>query len=253
MSWFSIQQIQLDTYAISEEQHWEETHCYLLLGSKFNVLIDSGLGVASIRDVVKSIDAKETIVVATHAHWDHIGGHHEFDSFYVHEAEVGWLQDKFPLPLSLVKEQLLKQPNGLADSFIIDDYTTFKGQPTRILKDGDIIDLGNRCLQVLHTPGHAPGHMCFYESERKTLFGGDLLYYGTLYANYPSTNPKDYLASLAKLQEIDIEYLWPAHHEMYVEKELVKTVYKAFLKLQSDNLLHHGAGIFTFENFTIHI
>ena len=49
-----------------------------------------------------------------------------------------------------------------------------------ILHDEDCIDLGNRKLVVIHTPGHSPGHCCFYEADRKYLYSGDLIYSGCL-------------------------------------------------------------------------
>ena len=55
MSWFTVEQLEPDTFAISEYRHWEETHCYLLLGKESAVLIDTGLGVADISQPVRSI------------------------------------------------------------------------------------------------------------------------------------------------------------------------------------------------------
>ena len=51
--WFSVEKIDVNTFVISEYKHWEETHCYLLIGTKFAVLIDTGLGVANIKCAVK--------------------------------------------------------------------------------------------------------------------------------------------------------------------------------------------------------
>ena len=50
--WFTVEKIDEDTYAISEYQHWEETHCYLLCGTKRALLIDTGLGVANILSLI---------------------------------------------------------------------------------------------------------------------------------------------------------------------------------------------------------
>ena len=73
--WFTVEKIDEDTYAISEYQHWEETHCYLLCGTKRALLIDTGLGVANIKEVVDKLTMLPIFVVTTHVHWDHIGGH----------------------------------------------------------------------------------------------------------------------------------------------------------------------------------
>lgn len=55
--WFSVEKIDETTFAISEYKHWEETHCYLLIGTGCAVLIDTGLGVSNIREVVDSLTA----------------------------------------------------------------------------------------------------------------------------------------------------------------------------------------------------
>ena len=51
-SWFAVEEIDNDTFAISEYRHWEETHCYLLLGTESAILIDTGLGISNIRNIV---------------------------------------------------------------------------------------------------------------------------------------------------------------------------------------------------------
>ena len=56
-SWFTVEQIDQDTFVISEYKHWEETHCYLLCGEKCAILIDTGLGVSNIRKIVDSLTA----------------------------------------------------------------------------------------------------------------------------------------------------------------------------------------------------
>ena len=102
-SWFTVEEIDNDTYAISEYQHWEETHCYLLCGEKEAVLIDTGLGVSNIKAVVDKLTELPITVITTHVHWDHIGGHKYFDSIAVHELEREWLSVQFPIPLQVVK------------------------------------------------------------------------------------------------------------------------------------------------------
>ena len=76
-------QIDRDTFSISEYKHWEETHCYLLCGEKYAILIDTGLGVSNIRTIVDSLTKLPVMTVTTHVHWDHIGGHKYFDNIAI--------------------------------------------------------------------------------------------------------------------------------------------------------------------------
>ncbi len=61
-------------------------------------------------------------------------------------------------------------------------------------------DIGGREIEVLHTPGHSPGHMCFWEKSREYLFTGDLVYKDILFAYYPSTDPEHTLILWKKLR-----------------------------------------------------
>lgn len=85
-NWFTVEQIDFQTFVISEYNHWEETHCYLLCGEESAVLIDTGLGVSNIRKIVGSLTELPVMAVTTHVHWDHIGGHRYFHNIAVHEA-----------------------------------------------------------------------------------------------------------------------------------------------------------------------
>ena len=55
--WFTVEAIDRDTFAISEYQHWEETHCYLICGTEWAILLDTGLGVSNIRQIVDQLAA----------------------------------------------------------------------------------------------------------------------------------------------------------------------------------------------------
>lgn len=251
--WFTIDEIDGDTYAISEYKHWEETHCYLVCGADRAILIDTGQGVANIREVVDRLTALPVMAVTTHAHWDHIGGHRYFDSIAVHEAEQNWLSVKFPIPLAVVKSNLTHEPCDFPSGFSIDAYEIFQGEPQMVLHDGDCLYLGNRQLTVVHTPGHSPGHCCFYEPERKYLYSGDLIYQGCLDAFYPSTDPRKFWQSVQKVQKLDITRIMPGHHQLNIPVDLIDRIEKGFSNLASCGKLEHGNGIFDFGEFQIHI
>ena len=252
-SWFTVEKIDNDTFAISEYKHWEETHCYLLCGTQSAVLIDTGLGIADIKQVVDNLTELPILVITTHVHWDHIGGHKYFDNIAVHEAERDWLSKKFPIPLQVVKNSLMCKPCQFPEKFNIDDYRIFQGEPQRILHDKDCLDLGNRYLTVVHTPGHSPGHCCFYEPDRKYLYSGDLIYSGCLDAFYPTTDPKLFFQSVQKIKALDIRWVLPAHHKLNIPVDIIDRIENAFSELERSGQLKQRNGIYDFEDFQIHI
>lgn len=252
-NWFSVSKIDDNTFAINEDKHWEETHCYLLCGVKNALLIDTGLGVANIKKVVDSLTLLPVLVVTTHIHWDHIGGHKYFENIAVHEAEKEWLSIKFPIPLQAVKHNLVCKPCDFPLDFSIDSYQLPKISPQQILHDGDCLDLGERKITVIHTPGHSPGHCCFYEPERKYLYSGDLIYSGCLDAFYPTTDPQLFWQSIKKIQHLDVERVLPAHHQLNIPVNIINRIEKAFSQLAGEGRLEQGDGIFDFADFQIHI
>ncbi|AWI03582.1 MBL fold metallo-hydrolase [Clostridium drakei] len=250
--WFTIDHIDKDTHIISEYRHWEETHAYLLNGTERSLLIDTGLGICNIYDEVIKLTDKPVTAVATHIHWDHIGGHKFFHDFYAHEYELNWLNGEFPLTLEQIKDMVVDRCD-LPEGYNVDNYEFFQGTPTMILKDNDVIDIGGRSIQVLHTPGHSPGHMCFFEKERGYLFTGDLVYKDTLFAYYPSTDPKAYLKSIERVATLPVKKVFPAHHSLDIHPEILIRMRDAFRQLQSEGKLHHGSGTFKYKDFAIWI
>lgn len=85
--------------------------------------------------------------------------------------------------------------------------------PYEPLSDGDVLDAGDGTLTVVHTPGHAPDHLCFWHPPSRTLFCGDLAVKGTtvwIPANLQG-DLADYLASLERIRALHPERLLPAH------------------------------------------
>lgn len=131
----------------------------------------------------------------------------------------------------------------------MNNYELFHGMPTKILNDHDVIDIGGRQIDVVHTPGHPPGHLCFWESDTGYLFTGDLVYKGMLFANYPSTDPKAYLVSLNKVAELPVKKVFPAHHSLDIQPEILIRMRETFKQLKADGILHHGSGKFDYGDW----
>lgn len=250
--WFTVDQVDRETYVISEYRHWEEPHCYLLNGAQRSLLIDTGLGICNISEIVAGLTDKPVTAIATHIHWDHIGGHKYYPDFYAHRAEVEWLHGGFPQPLSAVKKSVVEHCE-LPGDFSIDNYELFQGRPVKILCGGEHISLGDRDIQVIHTPGHSPGHMCFWEEERGYLFTGDLVYKGMLAAWFPTTDPVAYGQSLEKVSLLPVKRVFPGHHTLAVEPEILLRMRDGFRQLKATGKLFHGSGTFPYEDWSVRL
>lgn len=101
-------------------------------------------------------------------------------------------------------------------------------------------------IEFLYIPGYSPGHLCFWEKARGYLFTGDLVYKDVLFAYYPSTDPVAYLASLERISVLPAEKVFPAHHSLDIQPEIVFRMRDAFRWLKEEGKLHHGSGTFDF-------
>jgi len=96
-----------------------------------------------------------------------------------------------------------------------DRLRDLSGIALRELNDNDVIDLGGRAWQALHTPGHAPGHICLHDREGRTLLAGDMVANGSTIVIPPDDggDMAEYLAQLARLDALDTTLVLPAHGE----------------------------------------
>ncbi|MHA6531839.1 MBL fold metallo-hydrolase [Paenibacillus sp. BAC0078] len=254
-SWFTVQQIDEATFAISEYGHWEKVHSFLLLGQDKAALIDTGLGIGNIRTITDTLTRLPVEVLTTHVHTDHIGSHGDFERIFVHEGDLDWLVHGIKgLSTRQIRRDIsrdITQPTP--DGFDPETYKPFQGEPAGLLHDGDRIDLGGRTLTVYHTPGHSPGHVAFFDETHGFLFTGDLLYDETpIYAFYPSTSPVDLVHSLERIAEIEgIRTIYGSHNTLGLDPEILTEVKRAVRLLRDNDLVRFGTGLHTFNGFSI--
>jgi glyoxylase-like metal-dependent hydrolase (beta-lactamase superfamily II) len=254
--WFTVEGIDPSTYAISEYGHWERPHSYLVLGQERAALIDSGLGVGNIKAVVERLTSLPVAVLTTHSHWDHIGGHDLFADIAVHRLDARWLEHGIPTPLenqraTFMKEPLETQPPA---GFALETWCSPRVRPTRLLEDQDKVALGGRSLEILHTPGHSPGHICIHDRVTGYLFTGDLVYSGTLHASYESTDPEAFASSVDRLCELEgVTRVLPGHNVLELDRSALLKVRDAFADLEVRGLLRHGTGLHDFGFVKIHL
>ena len=186
-----------------------------------DMLVDSGMGVVSLRKAVRRLAERPVLAVASHTHFDHIGAHHEFDDRAVHRDEAAILADP-------------DRPATLADPYVSDDiftalppgpycsadYGVAAAPATRLLADGDVIDLGDRHYTVLHTPGHSPGSIALWDSAGQVLFAGDTVYDGPLITDCYHSDMEDYVASMERLLALPARVVHGGHFPSFDGRRL---------------------------------
>ncbi|MEG1525625.1 MAG: MBL fold metallo-hydrolase [Clostridia bacterium] len=248
--WVTIEKIDCDTFIIRKYRHREETHCNLPNGKDRSSLIDTGLGICNIYEAVKELTHKPIPAIATHIHWDHIGGHRCFLDLYAHQEELAWLNGRFPLSISVIREMVLDGCDSPA-SYDVNSYDFFNDVPQRHCMAGNESIWANGALKFFTPPAQTPGHLCFYEATRSYLFTGDLVYLDTLFAYYPSTDPEAYLASFEQIAELPIQKVFPAHHSLELQPEILPCMRDAFRTLKTEEKLHYGSGSFDFSDWAV--
>jgi glyoxylase-like metal-dependent hydrolase (beta-lactamase superfamily II) len=214
--WWRIRQMADGVTHIDEPKIHEFYRCNVwhVRGRDRDMLVDSGMGVVSLRAHVPLVTERPLEAVASHTHFDHIGCHHEFACRSCHGAEA----------------HLMRHPtreNTYADKYVTDDiftelpplpyasmtYAVKSAPATRLLWDGDVIDLGDRRFQVIHTPGHSPGGIALWESATGILFSGDIVYDGELIE--PADTQEQYVASMTRLLALPVRVVHGGHFPSY--------------------------------------
>ena len=109
----------------------------------------------------------------------------------------------------LTDEVLLALPRA---GYFTADYRMAGAEPTRLLEDGDVVDLGDRLLEVLHMPGRSPGGIALWEAETGSFFTSDMLYDGEHGLAWPPPDPQSYIVSLRRMRDLPVSHVYPGHY-----------------------------------------
>jgi glyoxylase-like metal-dependent hydrolase (beta-lactamase superfamily II) len=232
--WFDVSEVGDGVLRITEPyvHAYVRSNAWLIRGSSAHLLVDAGLGVGHLRDELADHLDRPVIAIATHSHFDHFGGLGEFADRAAHsdDGEVIEQADDYvtltsaTYPAALLAEfeaAGLPVPDVLISAlpYAGFDLTAFRTPPvaiTRWLADGDIIDLGDRSFEVLHTPGHSPGSICLWEARSGTLVSGDVLVDGEpLLDELPRSSPADFAVSLRHLAGLPLHTVYAGHGPVF--------------------------------------
>lgn len=227
--WFDRRSID-DSITLLWEPHvvsLMQCNIWHVAGRDRDLVIDTGMGVASLTDELADLVDKPVTAVATHAHGDHIGSHHEFDDVAIHHLEVAdleapYLQSLDPriaygeagVAMLEASGYQLTAPHfvtALPAGMALDDFAQHGATITRTIDEGDVFDLGDRQFEVLHLPGHSPGSIGLWEQATGTLFSGDAIYDGPLLDEAPDSNIVDYCATMERLLTLPVTVVHGGH------------------------------------------
>jgi glyoxylase-like metal-dependent hydrolase (beta-lactamase superfamily II) len=230
--WFEVYRLTEDTYAIYEPYQFQEAISYLVLGEQRAALVDTGNGIGDIHAVVSELTDLPVIVLLTHEHPDHYGGASAFEEVALLDIPEAIERVEAGVPNERARRSITGDevwhplPEGVdAETFHVPGVV-----PTRLLTDGEIVRLGARDLEVIATPGHSPGSVCYLDRDRRLLFTGDHFYPGPLYAFGGGVDLETYLASndriAARVDEYD--HVLSGHNEPWVPASVIARVSEAF-------------------------
>lgn len=235
--WFDMVDIDSEL-TLLREPHVDpliRSNTWILRGRDSDLVIDSGLGIAPLP---LPIDSRRFIAVATHAHYDHVGGMQPFDEVIVHRceaedlrtgADVGALiADRIPREERLMLARAGYPLEGeLLDAYPHREFEPGKYalkpvEPTRIVDEGDVIDLGDRRLEVLHLPGHSRGSIGLWDESSGELFSGDAIYDGPLLDELPGSDVDAYVETMRRFRSLPARVVHAGHDPSFGRERLIE-------------------------------
>lgn len=186
------------------------TNTYLV-GKNDLTLVDPGPKIDShIESILREGAGRIKRILVTHTHKDHS-----------------------PAALPISQKLNIPMYGRLVDGLSEWEDETFV--PDKILNHGDVVKSAEYKIEIIHTPGHASNHLCFYLEEQKCLLTGDHIMDGsTVVIAPPDGNMRDYLNSLELLEKYKIEIFAPGHgNYMNEPKKTIKSIIRHRLARES--------------------
>jgi glyoxylase-like metal-dependent hydrolase (beta-lactamase superfamily II) len=200
-------------------------------GRDRDLLIDSGMGVVSLKEQIPLLSGRPVLAVASHTHFDHIGGHHEFAERAVHPDEADILAR--PTRAATVAEKYVTSDHFLTQLPPGDwepmHYENVPAPPTMLLPEGSTVDTGDRSFEDFHLPGHSPGSIALHEKASGVLFAGDVVYDGPLaYDEDNAAEMRQYVSSMKRLLDLPVRVVHGGHYPSF-GRDRMRAIIRGFL------------------------
>lgn len=205
----TIEKINDNTWRIEDDF----VRCFLLAGSEKAVLIDTGATSGDARKLAESVTELPLILINTHGDVDHTAGNAAFKSFYMHPADYTNCNVNERCP----------------DSMLIP------------LQDRDIIDAGDRPLEIIFIPGHTYGSVAILDCNNRVLYTGDSVQDGHIYMFGVHRQPETFVASLDKMISLKERYdcIRAAHGTAELPADFAEKVRYAWQQVLDGNIESH--------------
>jgi glyoxylase-like metal-dependent hydrolase (beta-lactamase superfamily II) len=253
--WFEVYKIRPGVFAIYEPRQAEEVISYLIVGTRKAVLFDTGLGIGNIRKVVTALTRLPVSVVNSHTHNDHIGDNWRFPEIYSMDTDFTRANAKGSredAQAELAPDQLC---GDLPAGFDSRSYSTRPFRISHWLHDGDRLELGDRTLEIVATPGHTPDSISLLDAKNGLLFTGDTYYPGPIFLYRPETDLDAYQRSVERLAALSpkLQLLLPAHNVPVADPRNLAKVVAAFQQVREGKIKPAKSGAkweYSFPNFS---
>lgn len=161
--------------------------------SKLAVVVDPSPGsMMALLQKADELGLRVEKILLTHSHWDHFADAHDL------KAKTG-----APLYVHFLDAKNIEHPGSDGIPLFFPIYPV---QPDHFLNEGDSIEVGSLKLEVIHSPGHSPGSVCFYLRDKNLLISGDTLFQGSIgNLHLPTAQPALMWESLEKLSKLPPE------------------------------------------------
>ena len=234
--WFSIEAHENDILLLRESHidPYAVGDIWIVRGRDRDLVIDTGSGMVTPAPLVEAICGKPVTAVALNHSYDHAGGWHSFSDRACHPEDASELAT-FTVETASVGAYL--NDNTLwalpADGYQLEDYSLTAAKPTRLVDDGDVFDLGDRYLKVMHVPGRSSGGLAIWEEASGSLFTSDMLYDGDHGLAWPPNDPKTYCASLRRFRELPVSCVYPGHYGVLNRNRMLEVIDEQLADLAS--------------------
>ncbi len=257
-NWFEVYQLNENTYAIYEPYQWQEAISYLLIGTEKAMLVDTLQGIGDIKSVVDQLTKLPVIVVNTHSHFDHVSGNYQFETVY-------GLDKPFTLNNAKGHDHSVNAGNMTPDTFWknvpktfnADTYENKPYQISKYLQDGEIIDIGDRPIEVVFAPGHSPDSLILVDKNNRFMMTGDTFYPAPIYVYSDTSSFRDYANSIQTMltYQNEVDFLLPGHNETMQPASYLAKLHAATLAVLNDStpstVSEAGSHTYQFDGFSI--